>query len=81
LGQIIARQVVLSFLYLNVFSLTKLILQTTKTSTLIAYGEPKGYSAMALTVGIPAAIGADLILQGLGIQSSKNLIGIHVDYP
>ena len=37
----------------------------TKTSTLVAYGEGEGgYSAMARTVGIPAAIAADLLLQG-----------------
>jgi saccharopine dehydrogenase-like NADP-dependent oxidoreductase len=34
------------------------------TSTLIAYGEPDGYSAMARTVSLPAAIAVDLILQG-----------------
>lgn len=34
------------------------------TSTLIAYGEPGGYSAMARTVSLPAAIAVDLILQG-----------------
>jgi saccharopine dehydrogenase-like NADP-dependent oxidoreductase len=34
------------------------------TSTLIAYGEPGGHSAMARTVSLPAAIAVDLILQG-----------------
>jgi saccharopine dehydrogenase-like NADP-dependent oxidoreductase len=34
------------------------------SSTLIAYGEPGGYSAMARTVSLPAAIAIDLILQG-----------------
>jgi saccharopine dehydrogenase-like NADP-dependent oxidoreductase len=34
------------------------------TSTLIAYGEPGGYSAMARTVSLPAAIAVDLILSG-----------------
>ena len=34
------------------------------TSTLIAYGEPDGYSAMARTVSLPAAIAVDLILRG-----------------
>ncbi len=42
------------------------------TSTLIAYGEPGGASAMARTVSLPAAIGVDLILRGeitaLGVQ-------------
>ena len=35
-----------------------------KTSTLIAYGDPNSYSAMAKTVGLPAAIATKLILQG-----------------
>ncbi|KAI9017090.1 Saccharopine dehydrogenase-domain-containing protein [Gaertneriomyces semiglobifer] len=35
-----------------------------RTSTLIVYGDPKAYSAMAKTVGIPAAIGAEMILEG-----------------
>ncbi|MEW5960722.1 MAG: saccharopine dehydrogenase C-terminal domain-containing protein, partial [Chloroflexota bacterium] len=34
------------------------------TSTLIAFGEPGGYSAMARTVSLPAAIAVDLILRG-----------------
>eukprot|EP01137_Pigoraptor_chileana_P016460 Opistho-2@5903 len=34
------------------------------TSTLVSYGDPEGYSAMSRTVGIPAAIAADLILAG-----------------
>ncbi len=34
------------------------------TSTLTAFGEPGGYSAMARTVSLPAAIAVDLILQG-----------------
>ncbi|MEZ4386530.1 MAG: saccharopine dehydrogenase C-terminal domain-containing protein [Candidatus Krumholzibacteriia bacterium] len=34
------------------------------TSRLIAFGEPGGDSAMSRTVSLPAAIGADLILQG-----------------
>ncbi|TPX57572.1 hypothetical protein PhCBS80983_g03736 [Powellomyces hirtus] len=38
--------------------------QEKRTSTLFAYGEPGGYSAMAKTVGFPAAIGADLLLSG-----------------
>lgn len=39
--------------------------QEVHTSTLVAYGDgPDGYSAMAKTVSLPAAIGADLILQG-----------------
>jgi len=34
------------------------------TSTLIAFGEPGGNSAMARTVSLPAAIAVDLILRG-----------------
>ncbi|MCB9834163.1 MAG: saccharopine dehydrogenase NADP-binding domain-containing protein [Planctomycetes bacterium] len=33
-------------------------------STLITYGEPGGFTAMSKTVGLPAAIGVKLILQG-----------------
>lgn len=33
-------------------------------SSLIAFGEPDGYSAMARTVSLPAAIAVELILQG-----------------
>lgn len=36
-----------------------------QTSTLIAYGQPGGYTAMARTVGIPAALAAQLILDGV----------------
>jgi saccharopine dehydrogenase-like NADP-dependent oxidoreductase len=32
---------------------------------MIAYGDPKSYSAMAKTVGIPAAIAVQLILNGV----------------
>lgn len=34
------------------------------TSTLIDYGVPNGYTSMARTVGIPAAIGARMVLDG-----------------
>lgn len=34
------------------------------TATLIAYGEPQGDSSMALTVGLPAAVAATLLLDG-----------------
>jgi hypothetical protein len=34
------------------------------SSTLIAFGEPNGDTAMARTVSLPAAIGVDLILSG-----------------
>ncbi|KAH6597557.1 hypothetical protein BASA61_003126 [Batrachochytrium salamandrivorans] len=36
----------------------------TRTSTMIAYGDPAGYSAMALTVGLPAAIATEMVLNG-----------------
>lgn len=35
-----------------------------RSSTMIAYGEPNGYSAMAKTVGYPAAVATDMILKG-----------------
>jgi saccharopine dehydrogenase-like NADP-dependent oxidoreductase/5'-deoxynucleotidase YfbR-like HD superfamily hydrolase len=38
--------------------------QEQRTSTLIAYGEKDGYSAMAKTVGLPLAISAQMILDG-----------------
>ena len=31
---------------------------------LVVYGDPKGYSAMAATVGYPTAISAKMILEG-----------------
>ena len=36
----------------------------TRTSTLIEYGDPKGYSAMARTVGIPCGIAVMFCLEG-----------------
>lgn len=43
----------------------------TRTSTLVAYGEPDGYSAMAATVGLPVAIATQMVLnkeiQGPGL--------------
>jgi saccharopine dehydrogenase-like NADP-dependent oxidoreductase len=39
--------------------------QEFKTSTMIAYGDPKSYSAMAKTVGFPAAIAVRLLLDGV----------------
>ncbi len=35
-----------------------------RKSTLIEVGQKNGFSAMSLTVGIPTAIGAELILDG-----------------
>ena len=43
------------------------------TSTLIDYREPGGDTAMARTVGLPAAIGARMILEG-----EINLTGVHI---
>lgn len=43
------------------------------TSTLIAFGTPGGDSAMARTVGLPAAIGARMILEG-----KITLTGVHI---
>lgn len=34
------------------------------TSTLIEYGNPTGYSAMAKTVGIPAAMATEMVILG-----------------
>jgi saccharopine dehydrogenase-like NADP-dependent oxidoreductase len=34
------------------------------TSTLCAYGEPQGTTAMAATVGVTAAVGLELLLSG-----------------
>lgn len=35
-----------------------------KTMNLVLYGEQNGYSAMAKTVGLPAALGTELIMKG-----------------
>ena len=45
------------------------------TSTLEVYGSPKGYSAMALTVGLPCGIATQLVLDGILAQP-----GVHVPY-
>lgn len=37
----------------------------TITSTLEAYGEPQGHSAMALYVGVPCGIAVQLVLDGV----------------
>ncbi|KAJ3391277.1 hypothetical protein HDU92_009137 [Lobulomyces angularis] len=39
-------------------------IQENYTSTLVAYGTPNGYSAMAKTVGLPAAMGVSMLLDG-----------------
>jgi saccharopine dehydrogenase (NADP+, L-glutamate forming) len=36
----------------------------TRTSTLVEYGDPKGYSAMAKLVGIPCAVACIMVLDG-----------------
>lgn len=36
-----------------------------KLVTLVSYGETNGYTAMAKTVGIPTAIAAIMVLQGM----------------
>lgn len=38
--------------------------EETRTSTLVEYGEPRGYSAMARTVGIPCAVAVQEVLDG-----------------
>lgn len=40
------------------------ILQETRTSTLVEYGDPKGYTAMARLVGIPCAVATKFVLNG-----------------
>jgi len=45
-----------------------------RRSTLIQYGAPGGYSAMAKTVGLPAAIAADLLLSGITQKSFSKIV-------
>ena len=47
--------------------------QERQTSTMVAYGDPSGYSAMAKTVGLPAAIAAEMILNGTFDKSKSNI--------
>lgn len=47
------------------------------TSTLEAYGNPIGYSAMALTVGLPCGIAVQLVLDG---AKGFTTPGIHAPY-
>ncbi|KAJ8386989.1 hypothetical protein AAFF_G00161660 [Aldrovandia affinis] len=53
----------------------------TKRVSLVVYGDPDGYSAMAKTVGYPAAIAARMVLdgeietKGLVIPLSRNIYG------
>ena len=41
-----------------------IFLQETRTSTLVDYGDPKGYSAMARLVGTPCAVAVKFVLNG-----------------
>lgn len=50
-------------------------MQDTLTSTLEAYGNPIGFSAMALLVGVPCGIAVQLVLDGV-----LNKTGIQVPY-
>lgn len=45
----------------------------TKHVSLVAYGEPGGFSAMAKTVGYPAAIAARMLLEGESVSTSLSL--------
>jgi len=36
----------------------------TRTSTLVDYGDPKGYSAMARLVGVPCGVAVKFVLDG-----------------
>lgn len=47
-------------------------------STLIAYGDPGGFTAMSRTVGQPAALGAELLLTG-GLKMTGVQIPTHPD--
>ena len=38
--------------------------QETRTSTLVEYGDPHGYSAMARLVGLPCAVAVKQVLDG-----------------
>lgn len=49
--------------------------QETITSTLEAYGDPTGHSAMALYVGVPCGIAVQLVLDGV-----LNTPGVHAPY-
>lgn len=50
-------------------------MQDTLTSTLEAYGDPTGHSAMALTVGLPCGIATQLVLDGV-----LSTPGVHAPY-
>jgi len=56
-------------------STTNTRVQDVITSTLEAYGNPIGHSAMALTVGVPCGIASQLVLDGV-----INQIGVQRPY-
>ncbi|QPG73723.1 saccharopine dehydrogenase (NADP+, L-glutamate-forming) [Brettanomyces nanus] len=45
----------------------------TKTSTLVDYGIPGGYSSMARTVGIPCAVACKLVVKHAGVYAKPGL--------
>ena len=49
----------------------------TRTSTLVEYGDPKGFSAMAKLVGVPCAVACLMVLDG---RISKKGILAPVDW-
>ena len=51
------------------------VVKDTLTSTLELYGRPAGYSAMALTVGLPCGIATQLVLDGVLREP-----GVHAPY-
>ncbi|OKL60088.1 Saccharopine dehydrogenase [Talaromyces atroroseus] len=44
----------------------------TRTSTLVEYGDPKGYSAMAKLVGVPCGVAVKMVLEG--VISEKGIL-------
>uniref|UniRef100_UPI00358EC73D alpha-aminoadipic semialdehyde synthase, mitochondrial isoform X2 n=1 Tax=Myxine glutinosa TaxID=7769 RepID=UPI00358EC73D len=42
--------------------------QETEIQSLVVYGDPKGYSAMAKTVGLPCAIATQMLLDGMILE-------------
>lgn len=52
------------------------VIQETKTSSLLAYGD-KQWSAMAITVGYPTAVGVQLILDGMVLNLLRDNAQTH----
>jgi len=46
----------------------------TRTSTLVEYGDPKGYSAMAKLVGVPCGVAVKQVLDGNLTISEKGIL-------